>query len=108
MIKAECHSDDFAVEVSFDATEWFERATYKAILDLISCGWGGDYPSDDVAIFMADKNQEIAYMFKYVELRSKIEHLGFECHVDEDDATEWIKSNKPSLPLTSLEDSDIV
>jgi hypothetical protein len=93
MIKAECHSDDRAVEVSFDATPWFEQASQEDIESLKECGWGGDYPADDVAIFMAEHNGEIQDMFKYIEFRHKIEHIGFECHVDSEDAEKWIKSS---------------
>jgi hypothetical protein len=100
MINAECHSGDFAVEVNFDATKWFEQATDKAIVDLIDCGWGGDYPADDVAMFMADDNQTIEDMFKYLELRNPIDCFGFECNVNPDDAMTWLKNNRPEIDLT--------
>lgn len=97
MIKAECHSDDRAVEVAFDATPWFAQAEDGAILKLAACDWGGDYPADDVAMFMAGNVAEIATMFLYIDARQKIEDCGFECHVDPDSAIHWITINRPAL-----------
>ena len=97
MIKAEVHSDDHAVEVDFDATLWFEQATEKQIEDLAITDFRFDYPSDDVAIFMAEHNEEIAGMFKYIEIRGRVETMGFGCSVEEDDAMKWIEANKPNM-----------
>lgn len=95
MINAECHSDDRAVEVSFDATPWFEQANEEQILSLARCEWRGDYPSDAVAHFMAEKNEAVAEMFTYLELRGRIETIGFECSVNQDEAMNWLKANRP-------------
>jgi hypothetical protein len=97
MIKAECHSDDRCVEVKFDATPWFNQASDKAILDLFECGWRGDYPADDVAIFMADCSDAVAEMFQYINLRGTIETIGFECSVDQEQAMTWLMTNRPNL-----------
>jgi hypothetical protein len=90
MIRAECHSDDFCVEVDFDATQWFEQASDDEIKALRDCDWGGDYPADEVAMFMAEHSQEVEDMFKYITLRHKLEHIGFECHVNPEDAERWL------------------
>jgi hypothetical protein len=101
MIKAECHSDDHNVEAEFDATPWFEQAKDKDLADLAECGWGGDYPADEVAEFMADRVERIAEMFKYLEIihgdPSKKDCQGFECHVEDGDALKWILENRPHL-----------
>lgn len=102
MIKAECHSDDRNVEIIFDATVWFEQAKDKAIIDLASCGWGGDYPADSVAEYMADHIEKIAFMFKYLEAIqndwTKKDCHGFECHIlDEKAANVWISKNRPQI-----------
>jgi hypothetical protein len=94
MIKAECHSDDRCVEVDFDATPWFEKASEKEVMSLFRCGWRGDYPSDAVAHFMADLNESIAEMFLYLGIRAKKEEIGFECSVNEEDAMIWLKANR--------------
>lgn len=95
-VMAEAHSDDHASEVKFDATPWFEQASDKEIADLEACGWGGDYPADNVAIFMADHNDELARMFTYVEAAHNIKDIGFECHINEADAKRWLEHRKVS------------
>jgi hypothetical protein len=101
MIRAEVHSDDRCIEVEFDATEWFKKAKGRDILRLAQCGWGGDYPADEVAIRQAEKNGEIAHMFRYLEDISddpaKKDQSGFECHVNPDDAMTWIRKHKAGL-----------
>ena len=96
-IKAKAHSDDRCMEVMFDATPWFEKASDAEILALAECEWGGDYPADDVARFMATVNEGVKEMFMYLGFRSNKEVVGFECHVDSADAINWIKINHPSL-----------
>jgi len=113
MIKAECHSDDRNVEVSFDAVPWFKVASKEDIMELATCGWGGDYPADDVAIFMSDHEQpHIADMFKYLEIihgdPSKKDAQGFECHVDRDDALVWLKTNRSDVYELLAKDEELV
>ena len=107
-VPAECHSDDHACEVAFDAAPWLKRATTKQIVNLAECGWGGDYPADQVAIDMAGKVEAIQDMFKYMEARNKVnkEHMGFECNVQEDEAIAWLHANRPRVfaKLPKLED----
>ena len=96
-VPAECHSDDRACEVAFDAAPWLKRAFIKEIVALAECGWGGDYPADQVALDMAGKVEAIKGMFKYMEVRSNVETVGFECHVREDEARAWLKVNRPRV-----------
>jgi hypothetical protein len=96
-IKAEAHSDDRVVEVYFDAAPWFIKATELMILSLAACNWGGDYPADGVAIDMADSVSELVTMFKYLELRRRVERIGFECHVNQNDALKWLAENQPHM-----------
>ena len=95
MIGAEVHSDDHVAEVSFDATEWFEQATNSDILALRKIGWGGDYAADVVAQFFS-LDDDVEHLFWYVRAHDDI---GYECHVDADDALEWIRQNRTSLWL---------
>ena len=97
MIPAECHSDDRFVEATFDATPWFDQASDKAITALVQCEFGCDYPADDVAIFMADHNSDIADMFKYIEIVGKKTSMGFECNVERTEAMRWISKKRPHL-----------
>ncbi len=106
MIQAEAHSDDRNVEVSFDATDFFAKASDKDILDLARCGWRGDYPADEVALRTADTHQNLAFMFKYLEAiandPAKKDCHGFECSVNEADACAWVRENRQHL-VTEIE-----
>lgn len=105
-IKAKCHSDDHAVECTFNAVPFFKKAKGKDIIALAKCGWGGDYPADAVAEYMAGRNKEIADMFRYIEIRKGIADIGFECHVDETEAMAWLKKNKPIIHARILKEKE--
>jgi hypothetical protein len=94
IIKAECHSDDRRVEITFDALKWFQQASDKEILDLAECGWGGDYPADYVAHFFGSRATHD--LFLYLE-KFAPNDTGFECHVDEAMARAWIAKRRPHL-----------
>lgn len=100
-VGAEVHTDDRCVEAWFDCTEYFEQASDKALVALAECGWGGDYPADDVARFFEGKNPEVSRVFRHLEnirdLRSHKDKGGFECHVDDTEAIAWIHANRPHL-----------
>jgi len=98
-VPAECHSDDHACDVTFDAAPWLKKAITKDIINLAKCGWGGDYAADQVALDMAGKVEAIADMFKYIEARNRVnkEHIGFECRVEEEEARAWLKVNRPRV-----------
>lgn len=91
MIHAECHSDDYVVEVKFDATLWLETASGREIKALRECDWGGDYPADAVAQFMACYDPNVKRLFDYLGIiAGRKEAAGFECHVDRQDAIAWL------------------
>lgn len=105
MIEATCHSDDHAIDLTFDATPWFTRASKEEIQKLADCNWGGDYPADEVAVFMAHRNPDLANLLSYVEVRHPIDGIGFECHVNPESAVAWLKENNPAFqPRLSIED----
>lgn len=94
-INAEVHSDDYAIEVSFDAAQWFRMADDEAIVALAGCEWRGDYPADRVARESAVWFPEIGKVFDH---RNGNEDLsGFECSVDRESATAWLTVNRPWL-----------
>jgi len=101
--EAEVHSDDHVHEVDFNAAAWFEKATEQEILDLVGCDWGGDYPADAVAEFMQTKDHRIRDLFDYLDRMnhgcetSGRDTVGFECHVDPDDAMEWLSQYRPDV-----------
>jgi hypothetical protein len=105
-VPAETHSDDRVFEVAFDAMPWFTQASDEAIVKLANCGFGGDYPADEVSMFMAGINEEIDQMHKYVcRVQETHRDCGFECHIDRDAAMAWITKHRPAL-LNKLEVQD--
>lgn len=99
MINADTHTDDWAIEVKFDATPYFEQAPEEDLANLIECGFEDDEPADQVAIHLADTNDQIAAMFTYLEARNRASRksIGFEVNVDPEQALDWIKQNRPSV-----------
>ncbi len=103
-ICAEVHTDDFNAEASFDAAPWFAQASDKAILELADCGWGGNYAADAVAEWFADlkKNAEVVDVFDYLRAHNRMARhrrsaIGFECHVNENDALGWLHQHRPAI-----------
>ena len=106
MIKSRCYSDDHLVEVEFDATPWFETASDEKIVTLMNCRFGGDYGADTVAEDMIDRNSEIKKMFDYIRIiqdsPAKKDACGFECHVDTDQALNWISKYRPHIDISEV------
>ncbi len=96
-IVAECHSDDRAAEVKFDATPWFRQASDDDIIALIECDWGYDRPADEVAVVSARWNNELRVFFEYIGARNRVDNCGFECAVYDQDAIAWLKVNRKHL-----------
>jgi len=107
-ISAECHSDDATVQVDFDASLWARSADVYDLASLIECGCKNDYPADEVAIFMAEHDDNVKKMFDYIEtvneaggvmMGMKREHCGFECSVNESELLDWLSENRPDVFL---------
>lgn len=100
-VPAEVHSDDRVHEVKFDAAPYLRQCDDADIAALVECGWGGDYPADEVAEFFAQKNLEIGALFDYLhrirDRRSHKDSCGFECHLDTEAAEAWVRRNRPHL-----------
>jgi hypothetical protein len=99
VIEAEAHSDDYNVQISFDATAWFEEADDESIIDLAECGWGGDYPADEVAQYFEETFTK--RLFTYLSFSPTMpwsgDTVGFECNVQAEQALVWIASRRPHL-----------
>ena len=95
-VTAECHSDDRVFEVTFDASSFFDKASDEEIVALMECGWGGDYPADNVAESVEESNESIRELFSYVR---RVKDMGFECHVNEEEAIAYLKIKRPHLNL---------
>ncbi len=96
-ISAEVHTDDYVHQIEFDALPWFKQASDGLILELAECGWGGDLPADEVAIYMGGINEDVKRVMDNVGNNPNEDLSGFECNVDEDSAIEWVEKNRPHL-----------
>ena len=98
MIRAELRTSDDQLHVYFDATAYFERAVFPDLLDLEGVGWGGDTPSDAVALYMLGRVPEVDEFFRFLEnapTKSNDQPVLFECHVREEDVAGWLKLHRP-------------
>lgn len=97
MIRAEVHDDDFRTSSRFDATEWFEQASDKEILDLAKIDWRGDYAADVVAEFFEGHNVGTPATVDDVFQAVNVLDTGFEVSVEPEDAIRWVEKNRPHL-----------
>lgn len=101
MIRAEAWSDCQQFRIEFDATLWANQASDQALIDLGECGFRGDYPADDVVMFMADHCEKAAKLFEFLQIVQTQPYNGdtngFECAVDEDDLHTWLTIHRPHL-----------
>jgi hypothetical protein len=95
-VPARAWTDDRAVSVDFDAAEWLRTADLAKLRALDACGWRGDYGSDQVALDLAESNDELRRLFQYIEAVNvpTRETIGFEVSVDEDAALAWLESHR--------------
>lgn len=93
-VEAVVYSDDYRASTTFDCSGWFEQASYFEIRDLALCGWGGDEPADKVAVYCRD-DDGVTGVFAYLEGPDNHRQVGFECHVDPDQAKAWVANHRP-------------
>lgn len=98
-ISAEVHTDCRSAEAKFDATRWFEQASDEEILQLAECGWGGEYPADEVAEFFSDSklDEKVVEVFHVLHILRRSKEMGFECNVNKEEAMVWLQQNRPYL-----------
>ena len=99
IIPAEAHTDDQKVKVEFDAIHWFQGASAYDIAKLAACGWGGDYPADNVAELCANHDPELQRIFDYLKIVNHPETTcGFECRVNAEAAFKWLQMRERRKP----------
>ena len=96
-VVARVWSDDNVFDIKFDAVPWLREASDKDIVDLYQINFSRDYPADKVAQFMADRDERIAGLFKYLDALSGGKGMGFDVEVNADQMLLWLKLNKPRL-----------
>lgn len=97
-VRAEVHDDSHFKKVEFDAALWFAQTTDNQIIRLHDIGWTGDEPSDVVAEYFENRNEDIAGLFNFCRATHHTrDPQGFECSVDEDSAMSWLKQHRRGL-----------
>lgn len=97
-VNAEVHSDDSMAQGIFDASPWFRQATDDKILALAKEGWRGSYEADEVAESVRGVEDHVSRVLDYVDsCREAGKEMGFEVVVNETDAKEWVRKNRPHL-----------
>ncbi len=88
-IRAKITTDDDQYSTDFNAQRWFNKASDAELVGLAGVGWGGDYEADAVAHHSTDP--EVKRILDYCQTES----VGFEVHINEQDAIDWIRLSKP-------------
>lgn len=98
-IPAEVHSDDHKVQAAFDALPYFMQASDDDLFELGFCGFGGDYPADAVAQYVANSDEGVGRVFTYLSFEPENfgKRVGFECYIEKLPATEWIREHRPKV-----------
>jgi hypothetical protein len=101
MVRAECHTVDDALTVSFDATPWFREADRESILHVAGQGWSGVRAAD--ALAGRPGYERLRELVDYANDRLGLESLEdpafatFECLVSGPDALAWLDANRPEV-----------
>lgn len=98
-VTATGHSDDWAHEVTFDATPWLAQASEEELRALHGIGYRGDAPADAVLLYFETRIDEVAALLDYCRRSQQggREGVGFECVVDEHEAMCWLEARRPGL-----------
>ena len=92
-VEARVKTDDGAYEAIFNAIPYLRQASWKDLQKLAACNFGGDYPADEVAWWVASEggDDEVAHVMRRIQKDS----LGFEVHINEDEARAWLDAVRP-------------
>jgi len=91
-VRVKVHSDDYRKEVTIDGAQWLASASPDEIDGLAAEGWGYSQAADSVAIDSTD-NPKVAEVLDYCQLAG----VGFEVDVNQDEALDWLKANRPTV-----------
>lgn len=118
MIRANVHTADDAHDVDFDASTWFEQASYEDVCALLRGNCEGE-AADDLVFWFQHRHPQIAALLARVDeedlgalrgdhgfgrvtleeralgmILSEVEP-DFECSVNRGDALRWLEVNRP-------------
>lgn len=103
---ANAWSDDFKIEVTFDARHYLAKATEKELLELEGIDWRGDYAADDVYLSATAGGDEDARKLETYLAKSPVmpngDQVGFEVEVDQDEAMAWLKEHRADMHVAVM------
>ena len=109
-VPAKFTTDDHEFVIDFDASGYLGQASVQNIVDIIECGYSGDYPTDAIADFERAPGRNIAIWraFQYLEYRTGSGDVGFECRVDGEAMLGWLlRYRRHELVLALCEVFDV-
>ena len=100
-VPARFYTDCHTFTVNFDARAYLMQASDEALLGIMYVGYGGDYATDNVAEYFADRklNPELCEAFDFlgaVNSRPLAETTGFECRIDAQAFLRWMHECRPT------------
>ena len=111
VIPANVHTDDFVLQVPFDARDWFLQASKDQIVALAAINWTGNRAADEVAEFARLLNPAVDRVFAYLRLTNHDKNgndmVGFEVFVEAIAALEWLKQERPDVAALLTDDVDL-
>lgn len=97
VIRAEMHDDEFRTSARFDATEWFEQASDKDILDLAEIDWREGPAADSIAEFFEGFHVGTPDTVDDVFRTVNVLDTDYEVSVEPEGAIRWVEKNRPHL-----------
>jgi hypothetical protein len=101
MIRAECHTADNALAITFDATPWFEEADAPSIVSVARKDWSGIWIAE--ALESRPGYEELHRLIGYATTHLRDESLEdpswptFDCVVNGPDAVAWLRRNRADV-----------
>ena len=93
VVYAAIYTDYEQHQLKFQCQDWFKQATDEELLVAGRKEWGRDYEFDDIGWFCMLNNPKLAEVFEYIQKNNS----GFEVYINEAQAVQWIKLNRPYL-----------
>lgn len=104
VIDCEAHTDDQRIMIDFDAEPWFKTATDQEIVALAIADFGNCEEAESVVKHFAEREPAVQSLYEYLSFYPQTPDgtpIGFECHIDSEDANAWIAIHRPHLIATS-------
>ncbi len=91
MIKAKISTDD-GINIEFDVTDWFKKASLEQIKQLDDDKWTS-VSAEDVAESVREKQDKLNKVLLYIQLCNELkgQTLGYEITIDKTSAVQWLR-----------------